>query len=95
MAHGYYRELKDMKSKVTISVLCPGPVKTGFEERANTKFNIKPLTPEYVGEYAIKKMLKNKFTIVPGISIKAAHLFSHFVPKKMISKVVRKQCEIK
>ena len=35
MCHGYYRELKDMKSKVVLSVLCPGPVKTGFEERAN------------------------------------------------------------
>ena len=95
MAHGYYRELKDMKSKVTISVLCPGPVKTGFEERANAKFTIGSLKPEYVGEYAIKKMLKNKFEIVPGFGIKAAHLFSHITPKKTISKMLRKQSEIK
>jgi len=95
MAHGYYRELKDMKSKVRISVLCPGPVKTGFEERANAKFTIHSLKPEYVGEYAIKKMLKGKFEIVPGLSIKLSHLFSHFVPKRMISKVLRKQSEIK
>ncbi len=95
MCHGYYRELKDMKSKVKISVLCPGPVKTGFEERANAKFTIHALSSEYVGEYAIKKMLKGKFEIVPGFSIKAGHLFSHFVPKRRISKLLRKQSEIK
>ena len=95
MAHGYYRELRDMKSHVNISVLCPGPVKTGFEERANAKFTIKSLTPEYVGEYAIKKMLKNKFRIIPSTSIRLAHFFSHFVPKKWISKLLRKQSEIK
>lgn len=95
MCHGYYRELKDMKSKVVLSVLCPGPVKTGFEERANANFQIKSLKCEYVGEYAIKKMLKGKFEIVPGFSIKLGHLVSHFVPKRMISKLLKKQSEIK
>ena len=94
MAHGYYRELRDMKSKVKISVLCPGPVKTGFEERANAKFTIKSLKASYVGEYAIKKMLKGKFEIVPGFKIKMGHLFSHFTSKRMISKLLRKQSEI-
>ena len=61
LAHGYYRELRDMKSNVRISVLCPGPVKTNFERVANAKFNINSLSSEYVGEYAVKKMLKNKF----------------------------------
>ncbi len=95
MCHGYYRELKDMKSNVKISVLCPGPVKTGFEERANAKFTIHSLSSDYVAEYAIKKMLKNKFEIVPGFTIKLGHLTSHFVPKRMISKLLRKQSEIK
>jgi len=95
MAHGYYRELKDMKSKARISVLCPGPVKTGFEERANAKFTIHSLKAEYVGKYAIKKMLNGKFLIIPGFKIKLGHFFAHFVPKRMISKILRKQAEIK
>ncbi len=95
MCHGYYRELKDMKSNVKLSVLCPGPVKTGFEERANAKFTIHSLESSYVAEYAIKKMLKGKFEIVPGMKIKLGHLTSHFVPKRMISKLLRKQSEIK
>ena len=95
LAHGYYRELRDMKSNVRISVLCPGPVKTNFERVANAKFNINSLSSEYVGEYAVKKMLKNKFEIVPGFSIKMGHFFSHFIPKKIISKFLRKQSEMK
>jgi short-subunit dehydrogenase len=95
LAHGYYRELKDMKSHVRLSVLCPGPVKTNFETRANAKFNIHSLSSEYVGKYAVKKMLKGKFEIVPGFSIKLGHLFSHMVPKKLISKTLRKQSEMK
>ncbi|MCR5787032.1 MAG: SDR family NAD(P)-dependent oxidoreductase [Acholeplasmatales bacterium] len=94
LAHGYYRELKDKKSKVSISVLCPGPVKTRFEEVANTKFNIKSLSSQYVGKYTVKKFLKGKFIIVPGLSIKLAHTFSHLVPKRFISKIVRKQASI-
>ena len=34
-------ELKKDKSKVTISVLCPGPVNTNFNNIANVKFNLK------------------------------------------------------
>lgn len=94
LAHGYYRELKDMKSPVTISALCPGPVKTRFEERANVKFNIGSLEAPYVGEYAIKKFLKGKLEIVPGFSIKMLHFFSHLVGKRVISKVMKKQANV-
>jgi hypothetical protein len=95
LVHGYYRELKEMKSKVTISALCPGPVKTRFEEVANAKFSIGSLQPEFVGSYAIKKTLKGKTTIVPGFKMKCLHFFSHLFPRKVISKVMRKQSEMK
>ena len=95
LAHGYYRELKDRKSKVQISVLCPGPVKTNFESRGNMNFNFKAADPKKIADYTIKKFLKGRFEIVPTFKMKCAHLFSHFVPKKIISKVLNKQAEIK
>ena len=94
LGHGYHRELKDRKSPVTISMLCPGPVKTGFEKRANAKFTSHVYSPEYVGEYAIRKLLKGKLEIVPGAKMKLAHVFSHIVPKRFISKVLNKQSEM-
>ncbi len=79
-------ELNKQNSKVKISLLCPGPVKTNFNNVANVKFQMKSLTSEYVARYAIDKMLKNKFYIVPGITIKLAKSFSKLTPTKILAK---------
>ena len=60
------KELKKDGSKVTVSVLCPGPVNTNFNNVANVRFNLKGLSSEYVAKYAIDQMLKNKKVIIPG-----------------------------
>lgn len=79
-------ELNKQNSKVKISLLCPGPVKTNFNNVANVKFEIKSLTSEYVARYAVDKMLKNKFYIVPGITIKLAKFFSKMTPTVILAK---------
>lgn len=80
-------ELKKDKSKVTISVLCPGPVNTNFNNVANVKFNLKGLSSESVAKYAIDKTLKGKFIITPGISIKLAKILSKISPDTIVTKV--------
>ena len=79
-------ELNKQNSKVKISLLCPGPVKTNFNNVANVKFEIKSLTSEYVARYAVDKMLKNKFYIVPGFTIKLAKFFSKLTPTVILAK---------
>ena len=79
-------ELNKQNSKVKISLLCPGPVKTNFNNVANVKFEIKSLTSEYVARYAVDKMLKNKFYIVPGLTIKLAKFFSKITPTVVLAK---------
>ena len=87
---GYRQELIDQKSKVKISILCPGPVKTNFEEVANVKFQIKSLSAEKVVKYTIKKQKKNKTVIVPGAMIKCGHFLSKFANEKFACKVLDK-----
>lgn len=41
-------ELRKDKSKVQISILCPGPVNTNFNKVANVEFDLKGLSSEYV-----------------------------------------------
>lgn len=79
-------ELKKEKSDVKISILCPGPVKTNFNNVANVKFEISSLSSEYVAKYAVKQFLKDKFYIVPGIQIKCAKFFSKIVPTPLLAK---------
>lgn len=58
-------ELKQENSNVKISVFCPGPVTTNFNNVANVKFNIKPIGATYAARYAIDNMFANKLVIVP------------------------------
>lgn len=81
-------ELRKQKSNVKISVLCPGPVKTNFNNVAGVKFGLHSLTSEYVAKYTIGKMLNNKFLIIPGITIKLIALLSKAIPSCILSKFV-------
>lgn len=80
-------ELNKAKSNVKISVLCPGPVNTNFNDVAKVKFAIKGLSSEYVAKYAINKMLKNKTVIVVGWKIKVARFLSKISPDTIVAKV--------
>lgn len=80
-------ELNKSKSNVKISVLCPGPVNTNFNNVANVKFALKGLSSEYVAKYAIDKMLKNKSVIVVGWKIKMARFLSKISPDTIVAKV--------
>ena len=79
-------ELIKEKSKVKISILCPGPVRTNFNNVANVKFEIKSLSSEYVARFTVNKFLKDKFYIVPGFQIKCAKILSKIVPTQILAK---------
>ena len=80
-------ELKKEKSKVQISILCPGPVNTNFNKVANVKFHMREASSMSVAKYAIKKLERGKFYIVPGIDVKLAKIGTKLAPAPFISKI--------
>ena len=80
-------ELAKDKSKVQISLLCPGPVKTNFNNVANVKFELSSLSSEYVARYTVKQLLKGKFYIVPGWKIKLAKIGCKIAPTSLVAKI--------
>lgn len=86
-SYALYEELRRNKSNKVISVLCPGPVNTNFNNRANVNFKIKGLDSKYVAKYAIDKMFKKKLIIIPGISVKLGLFFMKFLPTKTLLKL--------
>lgn len=80
-------ELKKEKCNVQISLLCPGPVDTNFNNVANVKFHMREANSYDVAKYTIKKLLKGKFYIIPGLDVKLGIFFSHFVPSRLLAKV--------
>ena len=59
-----YEELKDMKSNVHISALCPGPVDTNFNETANVIFALKGISAGYTFDSSIA-VVNGKFVGLP------------------------------
>lgn len=80
-------ELRRKKSKVQISILCPGPVDTNFNKVADVEFALKGLSSEYVAKYAINKFFKGKFYIVPGWKIKLARIGAKLAPASFAAKI--------
>ena len=80
-------ELRRRKSKVQISVLCPGPVDTNFNERAGVTFGVKALSSSYVAKYALNKMFLGKTIIIPGFKMKLVKFGVRFLPDKFVTRL--------
>lgn len=78
-----YEELKKDKSNVKISLFCPGPVNTNFNNIADVKFNIPSISSEEAARIAINGMLEDKLIIIPN-NMKINHIFSKLAPTKLV-----------
>lgn len=87
LTQAIHEELRRDKSNVKVSVLCPGPVQTNFNDVANVKFCIRGLTPEFVAKYAVDKTLLGKMIITPGLEMKATRFFEHFLSEKALTRI--------
>ena len=87
LTEALYYEQQKKKSNVHLSVLCPGPVKTNFNNIAGVKFGVKPLSSTYVANYAIDKLLNKKMLIIPGFKMKCAKFLGRFVSDKFLLKM--------
>ena len=66
-----YQELKEMGSKVTVTVLLPPPTRTGFAkaagmEKTKTFEGAMAKDPDYVAAAAYKALMKGKRKVIPG-----------------------------
>ncbi len=85
-----YEELRRNKSNIGISVLCPGPVKTKFNDRAGVHFSVKPLLSEDVAKMAVEKLFKKQLVIIPGLLMKLSYVASKILPLKLQLKIAYK-----
>lgn len=80
-------ELRQSKSSVRVAVLCPGPVKTGFDKVAGVSASLRGHSAQYTAQYAIDKALKGKRIIIPGVGNKILVMMSKFVPERLLAKI--------
>jgi short-subunit dehydrogenase len=80
---------------VTVTALCPGPVRTEFQTTAGLSKNARtsgtaPVAVEVVVDEALRALFAGKRVAIPGYQAKIAAMLSRVVPKGRALKSVRK-----
>ena len=58
LTNAIYQELQEVHSNVHISMLCPGPVNTNFNETANVTFALPGISAKRCVSYCLRKCQK-------------------------------------
>lgn len=81
----------ELKNTVSVTCVCPGPVETGFADRAGMvilskmadRFNMQP---DEVAETALSGMFSKKVEVIPGLTNKITAFANRLLPKRFIEK---------
>lgn len=80
-------------SGVTVSVLCPGPTRSGFQRSAGMEssklFRRGVMNATDVAEIAYRQFMRGKTTIIPGLRNKIFSLSVRLGPRKLVPMIVR------
>lgn len=79
-------ELRRRGSHAGISILCPGPVSTGFEKTANINFNFFGTDAGGVAAYALDHL--DRFYIVPKLYVKLSRIAVRLIPDSVAARIV-------
>nr|WP_297278912.1 SDR family oxidoreductase [uncultured Butyricicoccus sp.] len=80
-------ELRREGSAVQISALCPGPVKTEFNEVAEVKFSLPGMDAKRCAKAAVRGMFKGRPIIVPGVGMKTVLAAHKFAPEWLVPRI--------
>lgn len=83
-----YGELKD--SGVTVSVLCPGPIKTNWARNAGKKDSRFACDARQIAEIGFKGLQRGKLVIVPTVPYKLERVLATLLPKKVMASAIGK-----
>lgn len=80
-------------SNITVTTLCPGPIKTGFEDAADLKnsklFRSLPVaTAQEVAQYGYRMAKKGKTIAIHGALNKLLVFGVRFAPRKLVSNMI-------
>ena len=91
LTSGIAGELRRAKSNVYIGSLCPGPVKTEFNDVANCNFSIGGISPKFCARYAIRKMFDRKEIIIPSVKMQIANKLGKVAPRRLVVDICGRQ----
>lgn len=85
------QEMRERRSGISISALCPGPVNTRFNERAGVSRPLKGLEAETVARVALRGLFRGKALIVPGMAVRASVFLWRLLPRELYAGLISRQ----
>lgn len=81
-------------TNISVSVLCPGPTKSGFQQRASMEesklvSNRNLMDAKTVARIGYQGLMANKTIIIPGLKNRLMVFFVRFLPRRLIVQIVR------
>ncbi len=82
---------------VTVTVLCPGPTESGFQERAAMQESklvqkgglMRMMTSEEVAAQGYEATKRGQTVVIPGFANQMGTLLPRFLPRKIVTRTVR------
>lgn len=82
-------ELRARGCRASISVLCPGPVETEFNDVAECSFAVKGISAGFCAEEGLKGLFGRKTVIIPGAGMKLGAAAVRFAPRGLVVRIAR------
>lgn len=81
-------------SGVTVTALCPGTTRTGFEERAELGASAlfrtaRPMSAERVARAGYRGLMRGRAVVIPGMHSKIATFLVRITPRALVRRVVK------
>jgi len=94
-----FEELED--TGVTVTVLCPGPTRTDFQNRAglaqsklfSTKSLLRTQEPAEVAEIGFEGLMRGEVIVIPGFRNRLLASIVRILPRKLVRKAAKKMHE--
>ncbi len=84
-------ELREEESPLYVCALCPGPVDTEFNDRANVVFALKGISPKACVHAALRGMKQKRVIIVPSFMVRMGSYLQTFVPNRILLPMIAKR----
>lgn len=91
LTRGVAQELREQHSPVKVCALCPGPVDTEFNDRANVVFALKGITAKQCVDEALRGMSRGKVILVPSAFMRLCTSAQKLLPMALLMPIVAHQ----
>lgn len=87
LSEAVHEELRREKSSVVVSVLCPGPVRTPFNEHAGVKIGPEGISVHHAAMAGLRGVMRGQMVIVPGAGMQAGLVFMRLLPEGLMTRI--------